>query len=122
MLWRESRWHKAANIFTEYAVVLGIVSLALVAMNIYIKRGIQGRIKAMSDIFIAPEKEGEEWVHTETLNPTATTNSYTDSQLDGTTYLKAFTGGGREIIVSDNQWVNASGMTVDTEYKDGETP
>jgi hypothetical protein len=111
MIWRESRKHEAANIFTEYVVVFGIVSLALVAMNIYIKRGIQGRIKEMSDYFIAPEAD-----HTEAINPTANTDSYTNYQLNGTTNLEAFTGGGRGIIVSDNQIINANTMTVDTDY------
>jgi len=109
MIWRESRKYKAANIFTEYVVVFGIVSLAIVAMNIYIKRGIQGRIKEMSDYFIGEEQ-------TEQINPTANTDSYTNYQLNGATNLEAFTGGGRGIIVSDNQIINANTMTVDTDY------
>lgn len=34
---------------TEYAVLLAVVVAALVAMQVYIKRGIQGRIRDLSD-------------------------------------------------------------------------
>lgn len=34
---------------TEYAVLLAVVAAALVAMQVYIKRGIQGRIRDLSD-------------------------------------------------------------------------
>lgn len=51
------RLHKTtADALIEYALVLGIVSLALIGMNTYIKRGVQGRIKSMADNFISKEQ------------------------------------------------------------------
>jgi len=38
-----------AQITTEYAVVLAIVAAALLAMQVYMKRGIQGRIRDLAD-------------------------------------------------------------------------
>jgi len=40
---------KKAQSLTEYAILIGIVTAALIAMQIYIKRGIQGRIKDLAD-------------------------------------------------------------------------
>lgn len=41
----------------EYAIVLGVIFAALIGMNTYIKRGLQGRVKSMADNFISNEQE-----------------------------------------------------------------
>ena len=38
-----------AQSLSEYAVVLGLVSVALVSMQVYIKRGMQGRLRDMAN-------------------------------------------------------------------------
>ncbi|MCK9603364.1 MAG: hypothetical protein M0R66_03300 [Candidatus Omnitrophica bacterium] len=38
----------------EYAMVIVLVSLAFIAMSTYFKRGVQGRLKDLSDSQIAP--------------------------------------------------------------------
>ena len=38
-----------AQSLTEYAVLLALVSAALITMQIYMKRGIQGKIKDLAD-------------------------------------------------------------------------
>ncbi len=40
---------KRAQSTLEYAVVIAIIAAALIAMQVYIKRGIQGRMKQASD-------------------------------------------------------------------------
>jgi Flp pilus assembly pilin Flp len=45
--------------FIEYAVVLGIAAAVLAGMNTYIKRGIQGKLKDMTDHFISNEQVAE---------------------------------------------------------------
>jgi hypothetical protein len=43
----------------EYAVVLSLVATVFMNMNTYIKRGIQGRLKDMSDNFISAQQVSE---------------------------------------------------------------
>lgn len=43
----------------EYAIVLGIAGTVLIGMNTYIKRGLQGRLKDMTDYFISNEQVDE---------------------------------------------------------------
>lgn len=40
--------NRAQNL-SEYAIVLGLVSLALVGMQLYIKRGMQGRLRDLAN-------------------------------------------------------------------------
>lgn len=41
-----------ASATTEYALILGTVFLSLIGMNIYLKRGIQARVKDLTTHFI----------------------------------------------------------------------
>jgi len=61
----------------EYTIVLGVVSAVLIGMNVYIKRGIQGRLRDMSDFFISQE-------HVVSISPVVdqATDTITDSTLD----------------------------------------
>lgn len=43
------RYKKLGQSVTEYAVLLAVVASALIAMQIYLKRGIQGRIRDLSN-------------------------------------------------------------------------
>jgi hypothetical protein len=43
------KWSKRAQTTAEYAVLIALVIGAVVAMQIYVKRGIQGRVKAVVD-------------------------------------------------------------------------
>jgi hypothetical protein len=49
--------NKKAQSLSEYALILGVVSLALLAMQPYFKRGIQGIAKATLDDLSAPAEE-----------------------------------------------------------------
>lgn len=59
--------------FSEYAIILGVVSAVFMGMNTYIKRGLQGRLKEMTDFFIGREQVVE-------ISPTAKTSVNTDSK------------------------------------------
>ncbi|MFA4888094.1 MAG: hypothetical protein WC628_00765 [Candidatus Omnitrophota bacterium] len=48
---------RAATSFMEYALVLGISSAVLMGMFTYAKRGLQGKVKDLSDAFIGSEQE-----------------------------------------------------------------
>jgi len=40
------------NVFLEYALIIGIVAAALITIQLYVKRGLQGRVRQMTDVFI----------------------------------------------------------------------
>jgi len=42
---------------TEVALVIGIVGLMLISMQVYVKRGVQGKLKALTDKMISSDQE-----------------------------------------------------------------
>ncbi len=63
------KFHKrTGDSLAEYALILGVVTLAFIGMNTYIKRGFQGRMKDMSDKFISNQQVQE-------MDPTTVSNS-----------------------------------------------
>ena len=56
--------NKAGKIFlkrgqnlTELALVIGVVGLTLFGMEFYFKRGIQSKVKILTDVLISPDQE-----------------------------------------------------------------
>jgi hypothetical protein len=49
--------NKKAQNFSEYALIIAVVTILLFGMQVYFKRGIQGVIKATSDDLGTPVKE-----------------------------------------------------------------
>jgi len=45
-----------ASVFTEYAVILTVAALAFTAMNVYMKRAVEGRTKDMTDYLISTKQ------------------------------------------------------------------
>lgn len=74
--------NKAATILTDYLILLGVVSLALVAMQTYVKRGVQGQVKEMTDYFIGGEQAliVDPTVHSASVS-NSTMNSYNSAEL-----------------------------------------
>lgn len=62
---------------TEYAVLAGIIATALIAMNVYIKRSIQGKIRDLADQ-MTPQ--------TEHYEPGFTNSTYITTQEGTTVY------------------------------------
>ena len=104
-----SQRKRLSQSLAEYAILLAIISLALLAMQTYIKRGMQGRLRDLADQ-IAPVEEHyedgqtvssytsleqgntseiyQDWVSTSSSNQTVETrgSSYTESpwvELEG---------------------------------------
>lgn len=48
--------NRSASIFAEYIIIFGVIAMLFVAMNTYVKRSYQGRIKDMTDYFIGTEQ------------------------------------------------------------------
>jgi len=97
------RTNKKAASFMEYALILALVSAVLIGMNIYIKRGIQGRVREMSDYFISQE-------HLVEINPTVSdTNTIsTANQVE-----EGFIGGGTRLALSDRKSTVSSSTVED---------
>jgi hypothetical protein len=49
--------NKTAGVLIDYILIFGVASLVLTAMQTYVKRGLQGRVKEMTDYFISGEQE-----------------------------------------------------------------
>ena len=54
--------NKRGQSIAEYTVFITVVVMALLAMQIYLKRGIQGKIKDMTDA-ISPESYAPNWTY-----------------------------------------------------------
>lgn len=92
-----------ANAILEYAVTLGIVAAVFVGMNIYLKRGMQAKLKDMTDYFIGD---------TQLVEVDPTTSSQTRETTSGV-FRQRFTGGGtREVASSTDNIVNEAEVIV----------
>ncbi|MFQ5680500.1 MAG: hypothetical protein ACE5GG_00370 [Candidatus Omnitrophota bacterium] len=56
---RPRRLRLAAQNTAEYAIVIGLVVAAVMAMQTYVKRGFQGRVASASDNFVSKLKGGD---------------------------------------------------------------
>lgn len=99
--------NKIGNSILEYAIIIGITALALTTMNIYIKRGIQGKLKDMTDNFIGREQIGE-------INPTAVINSSSRSLSNAALNNELFIAGGSRLVVNETANMTATSRVVDT--------
>ena len=91
----------------EYTIILGVVSLALITMNIYIKRGLQGKVKDMTDYFIGREQIIE-------INPTAVTNSQTANNAFSQTESQMLAGGATTATTTERANISATSRVIDT--------
>ena len=98
--------NKSASSFMEYTIILGVVSAVLIGMNTYVKRGVQARLKEMTDYFISNEQVVE-------VNPTATTTSSTNRLTNSTANGQTFIGGGTSNQVLETISINATSTSED---------
>ncbi len=97
---------KKAGVFLEYVLIVGIVSLALVMMNVYMKRGLQGKIADMSDFFISRE-------HAANSEPTADITANTTNAYSGSTTYDTSSGGGTKLALLDNSNLTSTSRVAD---------
>lgn len=98
--------NETASSFMEYVLILGVVSAILIGMNTYIKRGIQNRLKEMTDYFLSNEQ-------VERVNPTATTSSSMDRTAVATGTTEAFIGGGTRASLLEEASITATSRSED---------
>ena len=99
---------KRGSSFMEYLVILGIISAVLWGMNVYVKRGVQAKMKDLTDSFIGKEQEADS-------SPTAVTTSSSSSAYDSTVDTRGSIGGGWRVSSSDKVDFEASSKIVDTD-------
>ncbi len=100
---------KKASALMEFAIVLGIVSAVLVTMNIYMKRGLQGKVKDMTDYFISGGQSAQEDRVDSEVETISQSNVHSGSTLTDKSYL----GGGKKMTLSENTSISADSTTKD---------
>ena len=53
--YRKGRFNKAQN-FTELALIIGVVGIIFIGMEVYVRRGVNGKIKDLTDAIIGTEQ------------------------------------------------------------------
>lgn len=96
---------KSASSFMEYVLILGVVSAILIGMNTYLKRGIQNRLKEMTDYFISNKQLVE-------INPTF---SQTDTTSGATINNEGFIGGGTRQGLLETKNIQSKSSVEDIE-------
>ena len=82
---------------TEVALILGIVGLVLISMEVYFKRGLQGKVKDLTDNMIGKEQLPYE---VDTLG-LVVNNSSSKLSSGSTATLKELEGGKRSLSGSE---------------------
>lgn len=112
---RKNRKNKSDPIFhgqsmAEYAILIAIVSAALLAMQVYMRRGIQGVIKAAADDVGKQEDSRDEAEKGPSLESTYSTNaSKTGEQRE-------YANGSTRSEIDETQHV--SGESTTTQWQD----
>jgi len=85
---KKKRSSKAQSV-AEYVILIGLVSLALIGMQVYMKRGIQGVVKAASDE-LGPQENTQVLIN---FNRQQTTDSEIKESTTGSITRLEVTGG-----------------------------
>ena len=96
---------RTASSFMEYVIILGVASALLIGMNTYLKRGLQNRLKEMTDYFISPTQLVE-------INPTF---SQTETLSEATINNQDFIGGGTREARFETRNIQAKSSVEDIE-------
>lgn len=100
---------KKGSTFMDYAIIISVVSIALFTMNIYVKRGLQGKVKDMSDFFISSGTPAQV-IETD---PEVTTDINTTASSQSTFNDKMLTAGAKESTFSDTTTMTMSSESID---------
>lgn len=90
---------------SEYVFLISIVVMALLSMNVYIKRGIQAKVKDLSDALISKE-------HVVSINPVKTITNSTSSSF---TVKDEFKGGKISLHSQQNVFTSSKTIAYDPE-------
>ena len=91
----------------EYTIVIGVVLASFTMMNTYIKRGLQGRVKNITDHFFGSNAQSTE------TSPTATSTSVSYSVSDSDSSSRGVLGGQTQVDSTDSRDYNATSVVSD---------
>jgi len=101
---------RTAQSLLEYAVIISIVMAAFVGMQLYAKRGVQGKIKDMTDNFIGTDHyasgltKSQYVTNAVSLMHKTGNNEFTTYETpEGTDYSDR---AGKEYSVNDEEWLD----------------
>lgn len=89
-------FHKGQNL-TELALIIGIVGLVLIAMEVYVRRGFQGKVKDLTDNMIGSEQAAYE----QDVSGLEVNNSSSEVSSSSTMTSKEFKKGERSLAGSE---------------------
>lgn len=102
MFIRKRRFFPGQGI-AEYAIIISLISAALISMNIYFKRSLQGRLKDMADNLISNEQNsGNDLYKSRSTAETNATSNVT---------LAMSRGGGRELVSVEQRDISSTGTS-----------
>lgn len=94
---------------TEIALIIGVVGLALMGMEVYLKRGIQAKVKGFTNYVFDPSSHSP--IQREEVADKADMISYTSSSIVGSGGEQGFIGGGKRVYSSE-----ATSITGTSDY------
>ncbi|MCK9432774.1 MAG: hypothetical protein M0R00_07445 [Candidatus Omnitrophica bacterium] len=80
------RFFRRGQSLIEIAFLIGVVGLAIIGMEVYIRRGVQGKVKDLTNYIISDQQAPDE----------DAADSTGSSSIDSTLTAKEFQGGGRQ--------------------------
>jgi Flp pilus assembly pilin Flp len=99
----------------EYAIVIGLVIAAVVGMQVYVKRGIQSKMKEASDVNITYSGATDYGVNSYTqYEPNYSTSTGMVSTRDSTEKVTASVGGGVNRLIVGNETSSRTGTQTIT--------
>ncbi|MFA5096735.1 MAG: hypothetical protein WC478_05285 [Candidatus Omnitrophota bacterium] len=87
---------KKGQTLTEIALIIGLLGLVFIGMEIYIRRGVQGKVKDLTDTLIGEKQEAYQQ-DTSALE----INESESSLIAGSTVITSEGAGGRKTVDTD---------------------
>jgi hypothetical protein len=112
------------NALMDYLILLGIILAVLIVMNVYIKRGVQAKVKDMTDNFISSEQLAD-------ANSPSVTSSTSRTDFAANSESNMLEGGGIQSSSTETTDVFQSSVVSDPDlpykppfipYTDGDIP
>ena len=95
---------------TEISLLIAIVGLVFIGMEVYVRRGFQGKLKDLTDHFIGTKQD----IYSVDVTDLEINNAITNMNFNAERKDTAFQGGGKTLITQQNQIVNSTSWSGDT--------
>jgi len=89
---REAFFRRRGQNLVDLTLIIGVVGLVFMGMQAYIKRGVQGKVKDMTDFIVSGQQSADK----------NAVNRITSLSLDSTMKSEEFKGGGRRFTGNED--------------------